>query len=185
MLRSRLGPHSLVCGAEVDWLDLSAPGDASAMSSFVELKTSREVESRRQQTTMQKFKMLKWWAQSFLVGIGKVVVGFRDEEGLLHRQHAYGTSQLAREQQFWSPPVCMNFAAASLAYCTRRVTGGGPAAVWRVAFCPAVRRVTCTLLDRADGGRRRLLPDWIHGSAVRRCRRRRLLGTAAAENGSC
>ena len=42
--------------------------------------------------------MLKWWAQSFLVGIERVVVGFRDDDGTVHRLHAYATKQLPKEQ---------------------------------------------------------------------------------------
>ena len=42
--------------------------------------------------------MLKWWAQSFLVGIERVVVGFRDDEGVVHRLHAYATKQLPKQQ---------------------------------------------------------------------------------------
>ncbi|XP_037074049.1 decapping and exoribonuclease protein-like isoform X2 [Pollicipes pollicipes] len=158
VLRSRLGSHSLVYGAEVDGLDPHHTGDPSTMARFVELKTSREVDNQRQRNTLRRFKMLKWWAQSFLVGIERVVVGFRDDDGVVHRLHAYSTRQLPKDQDFWSPAVCMNFADALLSFVARHVTGDDPRAVWRLDFRPAERRVTCTPLGRSQ--RFRLLPDW-------------------------
>lgn len=32
-----------------------------------------------------RFKLMKWWAQSYLSGIPKIVVGFRDDIGKVHR----------------------------------------------------------------------------------------------------
>ena len=42
--------------------------------------------------------MLKWWAQSFLVGIERVVVGFRDDAGTVRRLRAYATKRLPKLQ---------------------------------------------------------------------------------------
>ncbi|KAF0299349.1 Decapping and exoribonuclease protein [Amphibalanus amphitrite] len=163
VLRSRLGRHSVVYGAEVDGVDPHREGG---------------------------FKMLKWWAQSFLVGIERVVVGFRDDDGTVHRLHAYATKQLPKEQvrnqhqaaaqrtgkelfaqqlprqqDFWSPSVCMNFAAAFLAWAAEQVTGDDPRAVWRFEFEPRRRRVTCQPLGRSE--RYRILPDWYTENVFR------------------
>ena len=54
--------------------------DMSA-SSFVELKTSRLVEHPGQARTLKRFKMVKWWSQSYAVGIAEVVAGMRDDDG--------------------------------------------------------------------------------------------------------
>lgn len=32
---------------------------------------------------VHRFKLLKWWVQSFLVGIPRVLCGFRDDNGLV------------------------------------------------------------------------------------------------------
>jgi RAT1-interacting protein len=84
VFRSRLGGHSIVYGAEVDgfrlrtsqdtrdleFLDLNSDGD------FIELKTSRKIDNNRLAASFAQYKALKWWAQSFLVGIRKIVCGF-------------------------------------------------------------------------------------------------------------
>ena len=93
--RSRLGPHSLVYGAEMDGL---IPGfktinnededDANIVdrvdlnaSSFVELKTSRKIDHPGQLRSLRRFKLIKWWCQSYAVGIGVVCAGMRDDDG--------------------------------------------------------------------------------------------------------
>lgn len=31
-----------------------------------------------------RFKLIKWWAQSFLVGIPTIICGYRDDGGVVH-----------------------------------------------------------------------------------------------------
>lgn len=64
------------------------PGEKDAASlrhktlrKYIELKTSRVVDSERTQNSFTKYKVMKFWAQSFLLGVEKVVVGFRDDNG--------------------------------------------------------------------------------------------------------
>ena len=42
---------------------------------------------------------MKWWAQSFLVGIPKIVCGFRDDDGVVKNVQHFKTSMLAHECQ--------------------------------------------------------------------------------------
>ena len=34
---------------------------------------------------MKKFKQIKWWCQSFLVGVPTIVCGFRDDDGIVEK----------------------------------------------------------------------------------------------------
>lgn len=82
--RARLESHSLVYGAEVDARDPRAPHHRpGSTSAYVELKTSKDCLSERQYLSFCRFKLLKWWVQSFLVGIPRVLCGFRDDNGLV------------------------------------------------------------------------------------------------------
>lgn len=38
--------------------------------------------------------MIKWWAQSFLVGIPEIVCGYRDDAGVVHRLESLQTQKL-------------------------------------------------------------------------------------------
>ena len=41
-----------------------------------------------------RFKLIKWWAQSFLLGITKIVGGFRDDDGVVHHLQDYQTQEI-------------------------------------------------------------------------------------------
>ena len=50
---------------------------------------------------LSRFKMLKWWAQSFLIGIPKIVCGFRTDEGIVERLQVYETQELPKMCEVW------------------------------------------------------------------------------------
>jgi RAT1-interacting protein len=41
-----------------------------------------------------RFKLIKWWAQSILIGIPKIVCGFRDDGGVVKRLEEFDTESL-------------------------------------------------------------------------------------------
>lgn len=72
VVKTKLGPHRIIMGAEMDCCDTSSDGRRH----FVELKTSRVLDQR----TIDRFerdKLLKFWIQSFLAGVQLIVVGYR------------------------------------------------------------------------------------------------------------
>lgn len=42
-----------------------------------------------------RFKLLKWWAQSFLPGVPRVVAGFRDQEGVVVSVETFHISKIS------------------------------------------------------------------------------------------
>ena len=42
-----------------------------------------------------RFKLLKWWAQSFLPGVPRIVAGFRDPDGLVVGTETIHISQIS------------------------------------------------------------------------------------------
>jgi RAT1-interacting protein len=88
----------------------------------VELKTSAHIQNERDQTRFER-KLLKIWAQSFLLGVPKIIVGFRSREGILTELEELDTQAIpemvARRgggggRQLWDGNSCINFAAAFL-----------------------------------------------------------------------
>jgi RAT1-interacting protein len=72
VVRTKLGPHRIIMGAEMDCYDTGSDG----RKHFVELKTSKVLDAR----TVDRFerdKLLKFWIQSFLAGVQRIVVGYR------------------------------------------------------------------------------------------------------------
>ena len=56
------------------------------------------------------------WAQSFLVGIPKVICGFRDDDGIVLKLEDYPIKLLPKMGKNWLPHVCMNFLNKILSY---------------------------------------------------------------------
>lgn len=99
LFQSRLGDNRLLYGAEMDGVSsekvLAEPINWKGVK-FVELKTSRNVETRRQEENLKKFKLIKWWCQSFLVGIENVICGFRDDHGIVRNLTTYQVAEMPR-----------------------------------------------------------------------------------------
>lgn len=74
-------------------------------------------------------KLLKFWAQSFLLGVPKIIVGFRDQQGIVHRMEEVDTYTIPSKVKkmgkgTWDGNICINFAAAFLE-CMCFFFGGG------------------------------------------------------------
>lgn len=64
-------------------------------------------------------KLLKFWAQSFLLGVPKIIVGFRSRDGLLLKTQELETSAIPdtvkrRGRARWDGNLAINFASAFL-----------------------------------------------------------------------
>nr|CAD7196840.1 unnamed protein product [Timema douglasi] len=88
MFQSKMRDHNLLYGAEMDCVDSETEvltEQDLANAHFIELKTNRMIEDRRQDMNFRRFKLRKIWCQSFLVGIDTVVCGYRDDAGVVHQ----------------------------------------------------------------------------------------------------
>ena len=91
------------------------PGDKNVPINWVELKTSAEVNNERDQIKFER-KLLKFWIQSFLLGVPRIIVGFRTAEGILVRLEELDTQSIpdmvkSRGRKLWDGNTCINFAA--------------------------------------------------------------------------
>ncbi|CAG0889494.1 unnamed protein product [Darwinula stevensoni] len=110
VFRSRIADHMLLYAAEVD--GVADPIKGLKANNLVELKTSRLIENPNQDRNFKRFKLVKWWAQSYLAGIPRIICGFRDDDGVVRKIEEYETLKLHHiAQGLWQPNVCMNFCA--------------------------------------------------------------------------
>jgi RAT1-interacting protein len=94
------------------------PESTDVPPNWVELKTSEEPVDGRGALRFER-KLLKFWAQSFMLGVPKIVVGFRSRDGFLRRIDELSTVDIPRQvkaagRRTWDGNVCINFAAAFL-----------------------------------------------------------------------
>lgn len=118
IVRTGIGPSRLIIGGEVDAVWDCKPERKEDPIHWVELKTSAEIRSDRDMLKYER-KLLKFWAQSFLLGVPKIIVGFRDQNGIVHRLEELETASIPGKVKkvgrgSWDGNVCINFAAAFL-----------------------------------------------------------------------
>ncbi|WEW61891.1 decapping endonuclease targeting mRNA [Emydomyces testavorans] len=138
VVRTGIGGTKLVIGGEVDAGELF-PCDPSYKGAcihkfstvwdckpdrkedpinWVELKTTAEIRSDRDMLKYER-KLLKFWAQSFLLGVPKIVVGFRTEHGILQRLEELETHEIPgfvkrQGKGTWDGNICISFTAQLL-----------------------------------------------------------------------
>lgn len=107
------------------WLDAescvvwdSKPENKDEPVNWVELKTSAELENDRD-TLKYERKLLKFWIQSFLLGVPKIIVGFRSKHGILQRLEELETRNIPNMvmkngKGTWDGNTCINFTASFL-----------------------------------------------------------------------
>ncbi|XP_062585389.1 decapping and exoribonuclease protein-like [Saccostrea cucullata] len=157
VVRSRLEKHSLLFSGEVDAIDHQAADSCK----YVEFKTTRQLDNYRQERNFIKFKLIKWWAQSFLVGIPTIVCGYRDDDGVVHSLEKMKTlkipQQAKNERDGWDPVICFNFLDKFLSHVKKTCVKDDPKTVYLFEWTPP-GEITCSIQD--PGSRFEFLPQW-------------------------
>eukprot|EP00043_Microstomoeca_roanoka_P019833 m.230464 g.230464 ORF g.230464 m.230464 type:complete len:235 (-) comp17060_c3_seq4:2437-3141(-) len=108
VVKTRLGDSVIVTGGEVDCLDPDT-------QQLVELKTIHAEALQR--PSFKRFKLLKWWAQSFLIGIDTIIYGVRVGHNQLKSIHRLRVSEIPRSVRGtvqWDPAMCMTVTSTLL-----------------------------------------------------------------------
>ncbi|KAG7506009.1 hypothetical protein JOB18_044991 [Solea senegalensis] len=139
VVQTRLADHRLLFSGEVDCRDKD-PDAPAAPACYIELKTSAEICTPKQRSNFHRFKLLKWWAQSFLPGVPRVVAGFRDHEGVVVSLETFHVSKISHliknEYNCWKPTVCMNFCCDFLSFVKHVATEDNPGVVYLFSWEP-------------------------------------------------
>ena len=94
------------------------PMDKDSPIDWVELKTSACIENDKDMLKYER-KLQKFWIQSFLLGVPRIIVGFRTKRGILHHTEELETKTIPgfvkrSGKGSWDGNVCINFTAAFL-----------------------------------------------------------------------
>jgi len=167
VVKTKLGDRRIVIGGEVDCV--RAGRHSGSTDGFVELKTSMAIRGLSDEEKFEK-KLLKFYMQSFLLGVPEIVVGFRKPSGQLTTTQSFQTVQIPRHVRgkpgAWDPLICLDWGDRFLSFLFNTVQTKTGKDVWRVTFTPKVG-ITATMLDGAGmeevmGGEDRIgfLPRW-------------------------
>ncbi|KAI1754581.1 RAI1 like PD-XK nuclease-domain-containing protein [Xylaria castorea] len=137
VVRTGIGKTVLCLGGEVDAIWDSKPSQKGAPTNWVELKTSAEIRDDRGMSNFER-KLMKFWIQSFLLGVPKIFVGFRSQSGILTKIEEIQTISIPetaakRGVRSWDANTCINFSNAFLDWLRNTINDQG---VWRISRQP-------------------------------------------------
>ncbi|XP_071962628.1 decapping and exoribonuclease protein-like [Antedon mediterranea] len=160
VVRTRLNKHSMIYTGEVDCC-LNDP-KLQPPSNYIELKTNRILYAPNNKRNFHRFKLLKWWAQSFLIGVPTIIGGFRDDEGIVLQVERFNTFEIPdivrqSQEHAWNASVCMNFCDYFLNYVKFQVTQDDPRVVYLFERRPGSNQVTYTI---EEGQPHQFVPEW-------------------------
>lgn len=149
LVSTRVGRHAVLLGAEVD----ACAGSQLSLAGLRELKTLKLPAHRGQHRTLYKIKHAKWWLQSHLAGVPELLLGVRDDAGVVSALHAVRTAELPRisthNGEQWSPQQMLAFADDVLAWlhaAARRQAGSH----MRFVYDPANALISSAVLEGGD-----------------------------------
>ena len=119
VVKTKIGQSTIVMGGEVDciWDYLPDPPEKASMH-YAELKTFRQIVTDKDREIFSK-RLLKTWAQSFLLGVPWVVFGMKSQDLQVQSIVRLATQQMpeynSREStQRWNGQLCLNFLGNTL-----------------------------------------------------------------------
>lgn len=161
MVRTRIKDHSLVYGAEMDCVEKNIPVEKLKLNDFIEIKTTKTIHNQKQFETLCRFKMNKWWAQSYLIGCSKLVCGYRDDDMVVRSIEKFNVNDFPRMgQSYWSNIVCLNFLDQFLSFVKKCVTEDE--AIYKFYYKPR-SNITCT---KTNDKKFEVLPEWYKEALV-------------------
>ncbi|TIB71560.1 RAI1-domain-containing protein [Wallemia mellicola] len=153
----RIGSTRILTAGEVDCVD-DIPRDRDtykpSQSKYVELKTSMQIRNQNQQDNFDK-KLLKFYFQSYLLGVPKIIVGFKNRDGILVDLKEYSTLDLPQQVKGsayeWNPKNCTSMAAMLLEFITSTIKRiGRTDKLYKVRYNPEERAVTIEITHLED-----------------------------------
>ncbi|XP_014667758.1 PREDICTED: decapping and exoribonuclease protein-like [Priapulus caudatus] len=164
VVRTSLASHSLLFAGEVDCLD--AKSSAPKPGCYVELKTSRMIEHQGHDRSFKKFKLIKWWLQSFLVGIPRIICGFRTDEGVVTSLQEYGVADIPKIIRSlgylaWHPTACVNFCDHFLTFVKTVVVEDDSSVIYKFEWSAQQFALRWEKLHQPSSFG--FLPDWYIG----------------------
>ncbi|KAL1482036.1 hypothetical protein MTO96_015122 [Rhipicephalus appendiculatus] len=121
VLRTKLGSHSFVLGAQVKAVDPSVECEPGSTTGYVEFKLTRFRDDSMDglSDTFKRHVMLAWWAQCRLAGVPRALCGFRNDRGNLVSVEDIDVNSMPEMAGL----LAQRCPVLRLSYCESRTTG--------------------------------------------------------------
>ncbi|AMD22656.1 HHL114Cp [Eremothecium sinecaudum] len=93
VVRTGIGKCKLILGAEVDCVFDFKEENGDNLKHYAELKCTKAVNTVAEARSFER-KIFKTWIQCFLVGINRIIYGFRDENYILKSVEEFTTQEI-------------------------------------------------------------------------------------------
>lgn len=157
VVRTGVAGIKVILGGEVDCVSDYKPDTGNSLPHYLELKSTRTIMNEKHARTFER-KLLKSWAQSFLLGVPKIVYGFRDDNGRLKSIEEYNTesipalvkgSTVTSPENQWNGMDAISWYSALLDWIVKVVANGENGTVWRFAYTAEKNHVELIQLESA------------------------------------
>ena len=152
--------YSLLYVAEVDCLKENET-DSSRMENFVEIKTTNKIDSPIQNDNFHRHKSCKWWAQSKLVAIDRIICGYKEYNlTTVTSIETMNVDSIAQQAfRFWNHKNCWNFLEHFLSLAQNLMKNeNDPSKVYLFSKERYSTIITCKKL--LHSGNLCIIPDW-------------------------
>ncbi|UJR33888.1 hypothetical protein I4U23_021309 [Adineta vaga] len=156
VFQSTIGSYRLLYGAEMDCII----EHSSSTTEHIELKvcagkTLDDLPFRYNR------KFAKWWIQCFLVGIKNMVIGLRDNNGIVNTLCPLDIAHIERSADTWNRPSFFNFFLLFINYLQEHVTTDyalDRKDVVLFRFNPSSQKIT---VEKSTDSKYHFIPDWF------------------------
>lgn len=166
---STINSMSVLYSVKVDGVESDTPIDEERGlngAKLVEVKTNKIIKYGG--SRYFKMKTLKWFCQEHLIGVEDLYVGFRDDQGIVHKVQKFRVEELARNASgIWDKHYCLIFLDSFLQFVKDTVSeGSNPHEAWLFDFHGENKDVS---VRKSEHSKDLFLPDWyielINGTA--------------------
>ncbi|CAF1350473.1 unnamed protein product [Rotaria sp. Silwood1] len=158
VFQSTIGSYRLLYGAEID----CATKKSSSTTKHIELKVCAG-KSLYDLPFDYNHKYARWWIQSFLAGIQTMIIGFRDDNGIVNKVSPLNISQIEKATRTWSRQAFFNFFTCFANFLKDNVTNEysvDQKEVVLFSFSSSAHRIT---LEKSSDPKYHFIPDqFIH-----------------------
>lgn len=176
MFESKFGGTVFLYGAEVDGIHSSHQITDRRIGENVELIELKTI-SARAITYYGHVKynrantMLKWWLQSYLVGIPRIICGCRNDNGIVVEMREYKLAQLANTfKHYWNFEKCSSFFTAFLECIKETVVRNYDKSIYKFTYHPHRNIITVDELEPSPDLEYTFLHSWYIDAAVNHCK---------------
>lgn len=123
VLRMKVDQISLIHASKLDFADPEQfEEDFKDLNGFLMVSCAKEVKTPFSMKSYKKFKLNQWWIRGILSGIPRCVIGYRNDDGIVHTLKLLKTDEIPlMAEDEWKPNVCINFFVSFLNFVKSKV----------------------------------------------------------------